>query len=162
MRVHRTALVLAVTIIGLAACADHTTTAPDVGRQGATGTGGGGGTPGDTIGELPSSVRVHGQVLGVSVTTPVQGSADTLSFEPVASAPIKIYRNVLVDGGATQVLAAETISGEHGEYEVRGLKGGYYIVKVTAPAGVPYADNWEYLPATSTDVTVNVYLWRSH
>ena len=162
MRVHRTALVLAATVIGLAACADHTTTAPDTGQRGATGTDGVGRAPGDTIAELPSSARVHGRVLGVSVTAPVQGSADTLSFEPVAGAPIKIYRNVLVDGGATQVLAAETISGGSGEYEVQGLEGGYYIIRVTAPAGVPYSDNWEYLAATSSDVEVNVYHWRSH
>lgn len=154
------AFVLAAACAGLAACSDRPVTAPDatsaqpntVGTSGASST--------DTIPQLPAVFAVSGKVLGVSSSAAVAGSSDSLHFEPVAGARIKLYHNVLVNGTATQILAAETTSGADGAYRVTGLVGGYYIVQAAAPAGSAYADNFAYLAGTASEVKTDVYLWR--
>ncbi|HEU4563191.1 MAG TPA: hypothetical protein VFS05_01035 [Gemmatimonadaceae bacterium] len=161
MRSHGAVLVVSalVVAVALAACSNDTPTNARLTQAPAAD--GSGGASDDTIPrDLPASFRVHGRVLGVSQAAATPGSDDTLSFAPVAGAPITIYHTVLVNGVATQVVAAHTVSGTDGSYQVDGLEGGYYIVSVTAPAGSPWADGWSYLPGTSADVTVDVYLWQ--
>ncbi|MBX6331254.1 MAG: hypothetical protein IRY91_05345 [Gemmatimonadaceae bacterium] len=159
MRFHGAAVVVTTLIAALAACSSDAPTSPKL--QQAPFAGGAGGASEDSTPQgLPATFRVHGRVVGVAGVVAAPGSNDTLRYVPVAGAPITIYHNVLVDGVATQVVAAHTVSGADGTYQVDGLEGGYYIVSVTAPAGSPWADGWNYLPGTWTDVTVDVYLWQ--
>jgi len=115
----------------------------------------------DTTQQAPARVKVSGKVLGVSVNLPGV-SGDTLAFEPIPRTRLRIMRNVLVEGSATQVLAVELLAGAHGEYTVTGLPGGYYIVYAYPPSGSVWADNWTYLPAMQAEVTADVYLWKKH
>jgi hypothetical protein len=117
-------------------------------------------TAGDTTsGGLPASVRVSGQILGVSATGPVSGSSDTLRHEPIPHARITVLRNILVNGQSGQELAATVTADGDGRFRLDDLAGGHYIVEASAP-GSGYAAGWEYLPATRSVVAVNVYLWR--
>ncbi len=117
-------------------------------------------TAGDTTSAgLPASVRVTGQVLGVSAREPISGGADTLRFQPIPGARITVLRNVLVNGQAAQELAATLSAGGDGRFRLDDLAGGHYIVRAAAP-GSGYAEGWEYLPATRRAVEVNVYLWK--
>jgi hypothetical protein len=157
MRVGR-ATILLLSALGLVACAQDTTTGPPSELRrivDSTVTSGG-----DTVRVFTGAVRLSGQVLGVSAVVPVASSRDSLRFEPIAGARIRVMRNILVDSAATQVLVAETTSGRNGEYVVERLEAGYYIAYVTAPEGSAYVDNWSYVPANAGEVRVNVYLWR--
>ena len=115
----------------------------------------------DTTPATPAKVRVTGHVLGATAHAPT-GTGDSISFEPVPHARLRIMRNVIVDGTATQVLAIELLTGDHGEYTVTGLPGGYYIVYAYPPTGSVYADNWSYLAAMQTEVTTDVYVWKKN
>jgi hypothetical protein len=108
---------------------------------------------------VPGSVRVSGQVLGVSATGPVSGSTDTLRFEPIPHARITLKRNILVGGESAQELAAELSADGSGRFRLDGLRGGYYIVEAAAP-GSGYRAGWEYLPATQPTVELTIYLWK--
>jgi hypothetical protein len=117
-------------------------------------------TAGDTTSAgLPASVRVSGQILGVSATGPVSGSTDTLRYEPIPHARITVMRNILVNGQSAQELAATLSADGDGRFRLADLAGGHYIVEASAPGSV-YAAGWEYLPATRSVVEVNVYLWK--
>ncbi|HEY9427939.1 MAG TPA: hypothetical protein VIR34_12355 [Gemmatimonadaceae bacterium] len=140
----------------LAACSDQTSTGPDK----AVATAGGDPTPGDTSHSYAGTFDVHGQILGVIAVAPSPGVQDTLHYTPLAGAKIRIMHNLLVNGEATQELAAETMSDAQGAYSVSGLEGGYYIVEAAPPTGSQYAAGQEYLAGQSPDVTLNVYLWK--
>lgn len=105
-------------------------------------------------------VAVSGRILGINVIAPTAGSRDTIQFVPVALAKIRVMRNVLVNGAASQVLAAELTSDAAGQFSIKDLAGGYYIVYADPPEGSGYEKNWSYLAALKPEVTVDVYLWK--
>ena len=159
--------VLVAATIAVAACSERPTTAPidqldqtaDVGKS----NGKSNGTPNDsstTPPPLPATFNLSGRVLGVTRRAPAPGVTDTLRFDPLAGVPLRIMRNLLVNGQATQVLAAETTSGASGEFRVDALAGGYYVIYATAPAGSPWVSNHTLVAGTSNEVLANVYLWR--
>jgi len=153
----RHAFVLAtIALATLAACADHGAAGPTapLARGAATP------APGDSSHYFAGEFTAHGHILGVVGTAPTPGSNDTLRFEPLAGSRIRVVRNLLVNGVATQELAAETVSDDDGAYAVSGLAAGYYIVQADPPSGSPYAGGFSYLPGQSSDVQVDVYLWK--
>jgi hypothetical protein len=91
---------------------------------------------------------------------PAPGTRDTIRFDPVAGAKVRIMRNVLVNGRATQVLALELTTGVTGAFAVKDLPGGYYVVYADPPEGSPWSPNFSYLAATKAQVSVDVYLWK--
>jgi hypothetical protein len=107
-------------------------------------------------GPLPAAVRASGHVYAVTYTP---GTADSLRYTAVAGARVQLWRNVLENGASAQRLARELVTDAAGAYAAAELEGGYYVVKVSGPAGAGFNDSWEYLPATKPEVTVNVYLW---
>jgi len=115
--------------------------------------------PTDTTKPPPSSFNLTGKALGVDAVAG-QGN-DTLHFTPIAGATVKLMRNVLVNGQATQVEAGQTTTSASGAYQFSNLAGGYYIVYVTPPTGSPYISNWSYVEGLAPAVDVNVFLWRS-
>lgn len=117
------------------------------------------GTDTSTTNPPPVLFNLSGRVLGVDAVRG-QGS-DTLHFTPIAGASVKLVRNVLVDGTATQLAAGETTSASNGTYHFTNLAGGYYIVNVAPPAGSPYTSSWNYVAGTAASVVVDVFLWRS-
>lgn len=145
----------AIALATVAACSDQTTGGPTapLAKESANP------TPGDTSHYFAGDFMVHGRILGVSAATQPTAGGDTLSFEPLAGAAIRIVRNVLVNGAATQELAAETVSDGDGAYSVSGLAAGYYIVEAAPPSGSSYASGWSYLAGQASDVKVDVYLW---
>jgi hypothetical protein len=145
----------ALALATVAACSDQTTTGPTapLAKENANP------SPGDTSHYFAGDFTVHGRILGVSATTQPTAGSDTLSFEPLAGAAVRIIRNVLVNGAATQELAAETVSNDDGVYSVGGLPAGYYIVEAAPPSGSSYAAGWSYLAGQASDVKVDVYLW---
>ena len=148
---------------GLVACSGRdTTTAPEL-RILALAVEAADSTPTDTTKPPPASVRVFGQILGVTVpdssTDSTAAPTDTLSFEPIVGARIRIFRNVLVNGDSSQVFVADARSRANGVYEVKGLAGGYYTVTATPPAGSGYARGSAFLAATAPDVRLDVYLF---
>jgi hypothetical protein len=158
---HHGATLLLVLAAALAACeGERAPTGPRDLQTEQQRTGGGEAQGDSTLPELPGSFRAYGRVLAVSVTAASAGSNDTLHFTPVAGAAIEIWRNLLVNGAATQELAARTTAGADGAFEVPGLAGGYYIVKAAPPAGSGYASNWEYLAGTRSEVKVDVFVWK--
>jgi hypothetical protein len=107
---------------------------------------------------FPASVRVTGQILGVSATAPVADRADTLHFRPVAGARVTIKRNILVNGRSAPEAAATLDADRDGRFGLE-LRGGYYVVEADAP-GSGFAAGWEYLPATRSSVDLAVYMWK--
>jgi hypothetical protein len=150
------AILFTIGLATLAACSDQTSTGPAQTTRSATGDP----APGDTSHSFSGSFDVHGRILGVTVLAPSSGGQDTLSYTPLSGAKIRIIHNILVNGEAKQELAAETVSDAQGAYAVSGLDGGYYIVEADPPAGSAYAAGDEYLSGQSSDVTLNVYLWK--
>ena len=114
----------------------------------------------DTIPPRPEKVNVSGRVLGVVVITPAPGVRDTLRFDPIAGVNVRIMRNVLVNGVAKQVLAAELVSDAAGRFAVKDLAGGYYVVYAEPPAGSIWSNSFSYLDANRPEVSVDVFLWR--
>jgi hypothetical protein len=114
----------------------------------------------DTMPPVPAKVALSGRVLAVVVVVPSAGMRDTLRFDPIAGAKVRIMRNLLVNGTASQVLAAELTSDGAGRFSVKDLAGGYYVVYVDPPAGSIWEKNFAYLAATQPNVSVDVYLWR--
>ncbi|MEW5915394.1 MAG: hypothetical protein AB1762_03270 [Gemmatimonadota bacterium] len=114
----------------------------------------------DSMPPLPEKVQLSGRVLAVTVIAPGPGVRDTLRFEAIAGAKVRVMRNLLVDGQATQRLAAERVTDANGAFTVRDLAGGYYVVYADPPAGSPYQSSFSYLAATKPEVKVDVYLWR--
>jgi hypothetical protein len=114
----------------------------------------------DTTHAVPPKVRVSGRILGVTFTVPTQGSADSMHFEAVRRARIRVMQNVLVNGEASQVLAVEMLSDDSGGYVIRDLPGGYYVVYAYPPAGSAYSQNWSYLAALDPEVKLDVYVWK--
>jgi hypothetical protein len=114
----------------------------------------------DTLPPRPEKVNVSGRVLGVVVITPTPGARDTLRFDPLPGVNVRIMRNVLVDGVAKQVLAAQLVSDAQGRFAVKELAGGYYVVYAEPPAGSIWGNSFSYLNANRAEVTVDVYLWR--
>jgi hypothetical protein len=114
----------------------------------------------DTLPRLPEKVQLSGRVLAVTVIAPAPGVRDTLRFDPIAGAKVRVMRNLLVDGKATQRLAAELVTDANGAFAVKDLAGGYYVVYADPPAGSPYQSSFSYLAATRPEVKVDVYLWR--
>ena len=182
MTLHRT-LVLVTAAFTLAACSDRSTTAPveelgqaaDVGKSNTT--------PSDSARTPPpppttpttpappprdtaitppptvASFTLSGKVLGLTRTT-ASNSADTLRADPIPGIPIRIMRNLLVNGQATQTLAAETTSDANGEYRATGLAGGYYVAYANPAAGSVWASNYVLIAGTTPNVTANIYLGR--
>jgi hypothetical protein len=151
-------LILVAAVIALAACSDGPTTAPANELQQTPAIGKSNGTPNDsTPPPVLASFNLSGKVLGITRIAAAPGVADTLRHDPIPGIPLRIMRNLLVNGQATQQLAAEMTSGANGEYRVT-LPGGYYVVYATAPAGSPYVSNHALVAGTATDVTANVYL----
>lgn len=150
------AILVTIGMAALAACSDQTSTgpAPDIATTA------GGPAPGDTSHSFVGEFTVHGQALGVTATAASPGAQDTLNYTPLSGVKIRIIHNLLVNGEATQELAAETVSDDKGAFTVSGLEGGYYIVEAEPPAGSQYAASQEYLAGQSPDVTLNVYLWK--
>jgi hypothetical protein len=105
-------------------------------------------------------VQVSGRVLAVVVISPTPDVRDTLRFEPIAGAKLRVMRNLLVDGKAVQRLAAELVSDANGTYALRDLPGGYYVVYADPPAGSQYSSSFSYLAATKPEVKLDIYLWR--
>jgi hypothetical protein len=114
----------------------------------------------DTMPPLPEKVATSGRVLAIVVIPPTTGGRDTLRFDPIAGAKVRIMRNLLVDGKATQRLAAELVTDANGAFAVKDLPGGYYVVYADPPAGSPYNSSFSYLFANKPEVKVDVYLWR--
>ena len=114
----------------------------------------------DTTPPVPEKVQLSGRVLGVVVIDPAPGVRDTLRFDPVAGMPLRIMRNVLVDGLAKQVLALQLTSDAQGRFSAKELPGGYYVIYAEPAAGSPWAPSFSYLAATKADVTVDVYVWK--
>jgi hypothetical protein len=114
----------------------------------------------DTTPPVPEKVQLSGRVLGVVVIAPAPGVRDTLRFDPVAGMPLRIMRNVLVDGVAKQVLALQLTSDSQGRFSAKDLPGGYYVIYAEPAAGSPWAPSFSYLAATKPDVTVDVYVWK--
>lgn len=114
----------------------------------------------DTTPPVPEKVQLSGRVLGVVVIAPTPGVRDTLRFDPVAGMPLRIMRNVLVDGVAKQVLALQLTSDSQGRFSAKDLPGGYYVIYAEPAAGSPWAPSFSYLAATKPDVTVDVYVWK--
>lgn len=166
MRAHRASTqVFAAALIaaaGLVACSENGTTAPEL-RIPALAVGVADSTPTDTIKPPPASVRVFGQILGViapdSSIDSTAAPTDTISFEPIVGARIRIFRNILVNGDSSQVFVADARSKANGVYEVTGLAGGYYTVTATPPAGSGYGKGSAFLAATTPDVKLDVYLF---
>ena len=154
-------LVAAAALIAIAACGEHPSTAPIDELERTAGIGKSNGAPNDsTPPPLATTFNLSGRVLAVTRTAPAPGVTDTLRYDPVAGVPLRVMRNLLVNGQATQVLAAETTSGASGEYRINGLAGGYYVIYATPPAGSPYASNHALVAGTANEVLANVYLWR--
>ena len=117
------------------------------------------GVPGiDTTPGAPAKVKVSGRILGV--TPAPAGSADSLHYEAIGRARIRIMHNVIVGGQASEVLAVELVANDAGEFTVNNLPGGYYIVYADPPAGSIYQKSWSYLSAMQTQVSLSVYLWK--
>lgn len=114
----------------------------------------------DTLPRIPEKVAVSGRVLGMVLIEPAPGVRDTIRVDPVAGAKVRIMRNVLVNGVATQVLALELTTDAAGRFGVKDLPGGYYVAYADPPAGSPWAPSWAYFSATSSAVNVDVYLWK--
>jgi len=72
---------------------------------------------------------------------------DTLRFDPIAGVNVRIMRNVLVNGVATQVLAAQLVTDALGRFAVKDLAGGYYVVYAEPPAGSVWSNSFSYLDA---------------
>jgi hypothetical protein len=161
---HRTCIVFAA-VFALAACGERPATAPaeelgqlaDIGKSKTT--------PGDSTASppppLPATFNLSGRVYGVTRIAPAPGVRDTLRHDPLAGVPLRVMRNLLVDGKATQVLAAETTSGSAGEFRLNGLAGGYYVIYATAPPGSPWLSTYTLVAGTSNEVVANVYLWHN-
>ncbi|HJU76282.1 MAG TPA: hypothetical protein VJ717_21255 [Gemmatimonadaceae bacterium] len=114
----------------------------------------------DSMPPLPQKVAVNGRVLGIVPITPTAGSRDTLRFDPIAGAKVRIMRNVLVNGAATQVLAAELVTDVNGRFSA-SLTGGYYVLYAEPPAGTDWSKSLSYLAASRPEVTVDLYLWKA-
>ena len=113
----------------------------------------------DSMPPVPQNVAVSGRVLGIVPITPTAGSRDTLRFDPIAGAKVRIMRNLLVNGAATQVIAAERVSDANGKFSA-SLAGGWYVVYVEPPAGTNWSKSFSYLAANRAEVSVDVYLWK--
>jgi hypothetical protein len=112
----------------------------------------------DTTPGAPPKVKVSGRVVGV--TPAPAGSADSLKYEGIARAKVRIMRNVVVNGTVSEVLAIELLSNNAGDFTVNDLPGGYYVVYADPPAGSIFQKSWTYLSALQTQVAVQVYLWK--
>jgi hypothetical protein len=149
----RTSVAAAAALAAVLACGEVTTSLESTRDAAAH-------TAGDTASAgAPASVRVTGQVLGVSATEPVSGTNDTLRFAPIPHARITLKRNILVDGQSAQEPAGELSADADGRFRLDGLVGGYYVVEAVAP-GSGYRAGWEYLAATRSAVDLTVYLWK--
>jgi hypothetical protein len=117
------------------------------------------GLPGiDTTPGAPAKVKVSGRIVGVSQAP--AGSADSLQYQPIARAKIRIMHNVVENGQASEVLAVQLVANDAGEFTVNNLPGGYYIVYADPPAGSIYRGSWSYLSAMQPLVAATVYLWK--
>jgi len=109
----------------------------------------------------PATTRIHGRVLlsaagratVVTDTTP----PGTLAHDPVPGATVRVRRNQMVNGVATQELVATVTADAAGRYEIPTLPGGYYVVYASPPDGTALGESWELVPIKA-DVEVNVYL----
>lgn len=113
----------------------------------------------DTMPPLPEKVAVSGRVLGMVAVTPTAGSRDTMRFDPVPGARVRIMRNVLVNGASSQVLSVELVTDANGRFSA-SLAGGYFVVYAEPPAGTIWSKSFSYLAANRPEVSVDVYLWK--
>jgi hypothetical protein len=114
----------------------------------------------DTTRYAPTPALLTGHVLAVTEIVPQPGSNDTLRFEGVGGASVRIVRNVRLGESVQQEVMAKTTSASDGSFRIENLPGGYYIIDVTVPASSPYASNTAYLHASASQVTQNVHLFR--
>ena len=185
MMIHRTCartFILVAAALSLAACSDNSATAPVEELDQAADVGKSNTTPNDSVRTSPTpitttptppttprdtavtppptgaSFTLSGKVLGLTRTT--SASRDTLRHDPIPGVPLRIMRNLLVDGKATQTLAGETTSDANGDYRVTGLPGGYYVVYANPAAGSAWAPNHALVAGTTPNVTAHIYLGR--
>lgn len=117
---------------------------------------------GDTGTTLPpATTRIHGRVLlsaaGRSTVVTDTTPPGTLAHDPVPGATVRVRRNYMLNGVATQELVATVTADAAGRYDIPTLPGGYYVVYATGPAGSALGESWELVPIKA-DVEVNVYL----
>jgi hypothetical protein len=93
---------------------------------------------------------------------PIQG-ADTSRVERVAGATITLTRRGTAAGDslATPVEAGSAVADSRGEAKFTKLTGGTYSIRITPPAGSPYAETMSGIaPPRQSDITVNVTMQR--
>jgi hypothetical protein len=152
----RTCLWLA-TALGIAGCAADTSTitARELIDQTQHAAGNG-----DTSSRsMPTTMHVFGRVLAIVRVAGAAGN-DTLRFDPIAGATIKLWHNVLSNGNASSVLVGQAASGPNGSYDFPQQPGGYYWVAVSAPSSSGYGDATSLVPLDA-QAEVNVYLGKA-
>jgi hypothetical protein len=153
-----TILVASASLAALAAC-DSGSTPPENTRLLMTnGSDSSGAVRVDTTTYSTDPVLVWGRVVAIAEIVPQPGSNDTLRFEPVSGATVRLVRNVRVNGVVEQESVAQTTSGPDGDYRVESVPGGYYIIDVTVPASSPYISGYGYLHALPPMATQVVHL----
>jgi hypothetical protein len=152
----KTGLLIA-TALGMAGCAADTSTitARELSDQTQHAVGNG-----DTSSRsMPATMHVFGKVLAI-VRVPGAAGNDTLRFDPIAGATIKLWHNVLSNGNASSVLVGQATSGDNGSYDFPQRPGGYYWVAVSAPSSSGYGDATSLVPLDA-QAEVNVYLGKA-
>jgi len=145
----------AIALVSLGACSALATSTTDDDRQGALAKGNGT----DTTKFPVSSMHIHGRVLAI-VPVPATSSGDTLRFDAIGGASVKVQRNTLVNGVATQTVVAQVKTGTDGRYDIPSQPGGYYVVTATGAGGSGYGENYVLVPVKS-DAEVDVYLGKA-
>jgi len=143
--------------LGAAACAADTSTI--TGRELKDQTQHAAGNGDTSSKSTPVTMHVFGRVLAI-VRIPGAAGNDTLRFDPIAGATIKLWHNVLSNGNASSVLVGQVTSGSNGAYEFPQQTGGYYWVAVSAPSSSGFGDAWSLVPLDA-QAEVNVYLGKA-
>ena len=89
--------------------------------------------------------------------------ADTSSTERIAGATVTLTRRGTAAGDslATPVDAGSAVTDSRGEAKFTKLTGGTYSIRITPPAGSPYAETMSGIaPPRQADITVHVTMQR--
>ena len=151
------AALVAIAMLGAAACSDRTPSAPS-GLETQSGTQVGTDTTTGVL--LPASVHVRGRALVTTKDGP-RAPGDTLSsFAPIAGARITLYRNVLIDGQGVSVKFGERTTGADGVFDFTGVPGGYFILSLNVTPEQFYGETFVYVLGTRAEVTADVRVWQ--